>query len=96
MNQERAVHRFPMMLICHGIQEIGMPSGAKILHVGTKGCDMDIHIWAEVPTNPKVKWEVRRFRIFETGEPLPTEDAHHIGTVIIGLMVYHIYELEGL
>lgn len=37
-------------------------------------------------------WQVRRFRVFGTGQPLPPEAGRYIGTAMDGPLVWHLFE----
>lgn len=63
-------------------------SQAKIVHVGEQ--TGSICIWFECDTDQEVK--SRTFCILGTGHPIPP-DGKHVGTVIMGTFVWHVYEL---
>ena len=79
------VWKFPLT---QAENEVKVPSGTKIVHVGLQ---VDtVTIWMEVPVSLRI--ETRRFQIFGTGHAIP-DDATHRGTVMQGPMVWHVYEL---
>ena len=80
-----------------GIREefdIGMPEGAKILHVELQGGEP--HMWALV--NPLSRREMRRFYVFGTGHTIHEKAGAHIGTLVFpGVdLVFHVFEEVAL
>ncbi len=73
-----------------GAQEITMPHGAHILHVGYQ---MDnLCLWALVNPNAFLK-DLRIIKIFGTGREAPgAEQGNYIGTVQHNDFVWHIFE----
>lgn len=76
-------------------QEVEMPAGASILHVGVQ--DGTVCLWAmvEPPTVPGGSDEERTIWIVGTGNPVPDEvllHSNHLGTVQQGPFVWHVYE----
>lgn len=71
-------------------QVIDMPAGAKVLTAAVQG--YDVCLWAEV--NPESPSRPRRFRMFGTGHPMPSEPGLYVGTAILsgGSLVLHVYE----
>lgn len=74
---------------------LAMPRWAHVLSVGHQ--PTGICIWAIV--DPKQEVETRRFRVFPTGMPLDEETFNHgpapfIGTVQVGDLVWHIFEVS--
>jgi hypothetical protein len=79
--------------------EVGMPSGALVLSVGTQthihqGYEEHegIFVWAEVDTTAPMV--IRTFEVYGTGHPMTTTTKAFIGTVHFQTMplVFHIYE----
>ena len=67
---------------------IDLPRNAEILKV-----DMQYHsicMWVKYDTEAKTI--PRMFRIFGTGWDISSETGHHVGTVITGDLVWHIFE----
>lgn len=82
-----------------GSNSIEMPKGARILHVVAQG--EKVQLWALVETEHID--EMRHFRVFGTGQPLPDdfkEDQpraaeygdRYIGTAHCGPFVWHVFE----
>lgn len=69
-------------------QLITLPVDARIIHVGLQ--DNELHLWAEVSTEGMS--EQRTIYIRGTGHPLTGTEGRHLGTVMDGLFVWHIYE----
>jgi len=85
----RSIWKFPLKFVMK--QEVLMPQGAKLLHVGVQ--DNFICLWAEVDVNAvrtnRTIWTIA------TGEGhLPESLWTHIGTVMLndGNSVFHIYD----
>ena len=74
-------------------QEIQMPKGAKILHLGVKN-DAP-YLWAEVDMDAPS--EFRTFEVFATGGNITQDmgiEREYIGTYMIfrETLVFHVYE----
>lgn len=86
------VHKYHVPL---GVTEtIALPADAVIRHVGSQD-RLAVVFWAEVDTARER--EMRRFRVFATGEPLPerADWAAYVGSVQDGPMVWHLYEVSS-
>ena len=92
----RAIWKYQMILDAH--QEIEMPAGAEIRHVGIQAGE--IAMWVEVDTE-ETTLEPRSIRLFGTGmRSKQMEDLQYIGTVQQRMsfrgdlteFVWHIYE----
>ena len=70
-------------------QSLQMPIGAGILHVAIDP-QGDLALWALVDTSQPS--QTRRFAVFGTGNPVDGPLEQHIGTVVIGRGVWHIFE----
>ena len=71
---------------------IEMPMGAKIIHVDIQlSHESQISLWAIV--DPKKETEKRNFVIYGTGWDLSEDKMNHIGTVMDGIFVWHIFEV---
>ena len=72
-----------------GQWHVHLLSGAA-LHVAARRPDV-VELWAMDTGVPGLR---RAFRVLGTGEPLPaTEDVRHVGTALIGPLVWHLIEL---
>ncbi len=71
-------------------QAIGMPVGARVLHVGIQ--ESEITLWAAV--DPKAAIVLRNFAIVGTGHAIP-DGAEYRATVFDGPFVWHIFEPAG-
>ncbi len=66
-----------------------MPAGAVVLHVGIQ--HRILTLWALV--DPDAAPSIRRFAVVGTGRPAPEDhEGRHVGTVIEGLFVWHVFE----
>lgn len=83
----RSVYKYQLEL---GINDIKMPSNAKVVHFATQA--PDICVWMEVVRlEPD---EVRRFDVIGTGHRIAPNYTHR-GTLQSGSFVWHLYELEA-
>ena len=78
------VWKFPLPM--HGSAEVLMPVDARVIHVGVQG--NRICLWALV--SPDAEKTVRQFRVVGTGWPM-TKVGRHLGTVITGTYVWHVF-----
>lgn len=85
----RVVWKFPLLL-APGPQEIDMPKGAEIVlvHMQAELC----FLWAVV--NPAADPEPRGFIIHGTGHQMD-HDGQHVGSVMDGVFVWHVFELRS-
>lgn len=70
---------------------VQMPIGAQILTVGAQG--HEICAWARVdPSRPSVG---RKIAVYGTGHAIAdiAEGADYIGTVFLGPLVFHVFDL---
>jgi hypothetical protein len=82
------VHKYPFHAI--GFQEVYLPIGYEILHVGLDPQN-NYSIWALVnPINQKIPVPIG---LFYTGEKLPKDIAKYLGTFVEGSLVYHVFQL---
>ena len=72
---------------CGGPQNPELPNGAEIVHIAMQGDS--ICIWALVDVREDVG--NRKFIIYGTGHPITTA-GKHIGTVLDGRFVWHVFE----
>ena len=82
---------YKYLLTFTGVQEIEMPKGAQVIHVGVQS--EVICIWAIV--DPAQPTERRSFAILATGQPdFDPKIVHHLGSVIMtgGALVRHVFE----
>jgi hypothetical protein len=81
------IWKFPLEVL--DAQQVEMPEGAKILHVGAQ--DHRMWIWAQVwPGNLLTP---RWFRIIGTGHPIEDGVGDHVGSVVLGSFVWHVFEV---
>lgn len=87
----RSVWKFPLgVRLDDKAAEVTMPAGAAIVHFALQGGEPTV--WAQVDSDEAP--EVRRFRIFGTGHPLP-RGSRHVGTYGDGPFVWHVFEMVG-
>lgn len=70
-------------------QTLELPVGAELLHVDVQ--HGEICLWAKVDA-----WAKRENRIFcvaGTGHELPDGELKHVGTVMCGPYVWHVFEM---
>lgn len=80
----RTVWKFPLN---DWVTEIDIPEGAKVVHVARQNGLMTL--WAEVDST-KPTWS-RGVAIVGTGHPILVRDATHVGSILDGEFVWHIY-----
>lgn len=75
------------------IQDITVPAGAVLLCV--KAMPEGISVWFHC--NPDQPSEVRKIAVVPTGSLMPdvVDADRHIGTAIVGRLVYHVFELQS-
>lgn len=84
-----SIWKFPLVAVKN---EIEMPAGAELLHVGLDP-DGESCVWVKV--NPDALLETRRFVVTGTGHPLPSEPHKYIGTWRAERFIWHLVELLG-
>jgi len=87
----KQVWKYPLQPT-HDIQEIELPAGSAIVHVGEQAGN--ICVWAEVGQKEPDKKETRKFRIVGTGWDIEAE-WKYVSTAIMGSFVWHVYEVIG-
>jgi hypothetical protein len=70
---------------------ISMPWGARLLHVGVQN-DV-LCVWAMIDTLREA--ESRSILICRTGNPCPADERRYVGSVEIGLCIWHVFDGEG-
>lgn len=85
------IYKYPIRVT--DFQEVMMPKGAKIL--STEFQNAALCIWAMVDT--EAEDEPRVIEIHGTGNPVcPTNKREFIGTVLMGPLVWHVFESLGI
>lgn len=75
------------------VLEFDMPSGARVIHVGSQHGN-DVTLWALVdPKNDTIK---KRYCVAGTGTPIDGKATHHLGSVLVydGRLVFHVFEMS--
>lgn len=80
----KTIYKYPLAIT--DIQDVTMPSGARILAVASQRDSLCV--WAHV--DPGAPVATYKFRIVGTGHPLDTS-AGYIGTVVIDPFVWHVF-----
>lgn len=88
----RAVWKFPLELGCKGWQTVEVPGSpqAAVAMVALDPATSAPAVWLEVWPDSPHRFK-RAFGIFPTGGRL-AENAAHVGSLIDGSFVWHIYE----
>ena len=91
----RTVLKFPFDLRVEK-PEVMMPKGAQLLLVGSQGNPTELCLWAEVevadgPSLKGVELERWELLVVGTGHPMPYKYLKHLGSVIAGPFVWHVY-----
>lgn len=84
----RTVWRYEIDL---NADQFALQVGGTVVHVGLRVARM-IELWVEVDTDRLTSDNSNIYRVFGTGHPLP-DDATHVGSVIDGPFVWHVYRL---
>lgn len=93
--ETRRIYKYKLE-IAKNMQEITMPLGAQIMHIGAQN-NTDLSIWCLVnPTQEEMK--VRKFMVLATGDEFKIDDGkfyRFIGTVLFdgGSFVVHVFEV---
>ncbi len=78
------------------IQELKMPSDGSPRRVDYVVQDKAVQMWVEVDADTVIDSvdNVRRFKVFMTGDGIP-DNARYVGTTVNHMMpdAYHVYEL---
>lgn len=87
------IHKYSIALGAPGFADVQMRSGAHIISVHPEEGRNGVLIWAIVDTENAMK--LRRICLAWTGDPLPSgcSARSHVGTVRLGDLVYHIFDL---
>lgn len=92
----RTIHKFEVQ-VNNETQEFKIPSGGRFLSVEYIIPKRILFIWFEVPADMTADKELRKFRVFKTGDGIPLH-FQYLGTSIDQYLPesYHLYELlEG-
>ncbi len=75
--------------------EIELPTDACVKHLEYLNVDKTLYIWVEVPAELKCDKQLRRFKVFKTGDGIPIS-AQYCGTAVDHYLpeAYHVYEIE--
>lgn len=89
----RTIHKFEVA-ITKEAQVIELPENANIIHVEYLISKRAIYMWVEVPADMMAPKQAREFRVFLTGDGIPS-NASYLGTTIDQHLseVYHVYEM---
>ena len=89
----RTIHKFEVV-ISKEAHVIDLPENANIIHVEYLVSKRAIYMWVEVPADMMAPKQPREFRVFLTGDGIPS-DASYLGTTIDQHLseVYHVYEM---
>lgn len=83
----RIIYKYPLDILTDNVSTL--PKDGKIIHVGRDPNGL-ICIWLEI--NPDNELERRSFVLFGTGRPFDDDTLQHVGSVLDGHFVWHIYE----
>jgi hypothetical protein len=86
----RTIWKFP--ILSTGPMEMDVPKKARLILVDRDPLTGLIAFWAEVdPDAPKVKM---RLQVFGTGHEIPSDGIHR-GSVVMGELVWHLFQLTA-
>jgi hypothetical protein len=85
------IHKYRLPLDFEENIQLRLPAGAKLLQVANQ---IDrLCLWAEVDPSA-AQFDLRTFFLAGTGRPLPIGRRQHLGSVVLGALVCHLYELH--
>lgn len=86
------IHKYRLPLDFEENIQLRLPAGAKLLQVANQFDKLCL--WAEVDPTTAAS-ELRTLFLAGTGRPLPTGRRVHLGSVVLGALVCHVYELHS-
>lgn len=91
MAMQRTIHKFTVE-VNDELTKVHLPRNAKIVHVGIQK-RYTVSAWYERSFEEAfaTPYEEHVFQVYGTGHPIPL-DAEYVGTVIDGILVWHLYE----
>lgn len=89
----KTVHKYEIPIEAEHT-DVGLPSDAKILTIEYMISSRSISMWTEVAADLNASKTQRRFKVFRTGDGIPTK-YDHVGTAIDQHLpeAYHVYEM---
>lgn len=91
----KTIHKHRLELNAE-IQELKLPKNGRTLRVDYMVQDGTVQMWVEVDANTVIDTpkEVRRFKVFLTGDGIP-DNASYVGTTVNHMKpdAYHVFEL---
>lgn len=88
----RQVWKFALRLT--DSQCVVVPRGIQPLCVRIDAATGGIAMWGEVDTENKDDLRAMVVTIVATGHPIPAAAQHYLGTVQMGLTVWHVYRMN--
>lgn len=85
----KTVFKYPIDLRKDNALELPIGAEVRLFAEDPQG---QICIWFEIDTDEK-KTE-RKFRIYGTGHPMVNKWEIHLGSIVSGQFVWHLYEIE--
>ena len=82
----RTIYKYPLQIVDK--QTVLMPKGAQIIAVMVQ--KEQLCVWAEC--NPTGLVEPKTLWLIGTGNSMPTLYLFHLGSVLMGPFVWHVYE----
>lgn len=86
----RTIFKYPLRIVTK--QEIEVPVGSSVLHVGLDATGKPC-IWFEVEKDAADAGmkETIVVYVIGTGHPIPEEASYHVGSFVISTYIWHIY-----
>jgi hypothetical protein len=91
----KRIFKYPLVIdapTALGFFTVGMPKGAKVLHVHSQGESIHPVLWALV--DPESPHELREFAVIGTGNPCDIDLGNYIDSAHCGPFVWHVFEVE--
>lgn len=83
----KTIWKFPLEITDH--QKLALPNGAKPIHIGLDP-QQRFCLWAEIDSY-EVIWHEHEIFVVGTGNPIPKEVEHYMGSFCSGVFVWHVY-----
>lgn len=91
----RIIYKYPVPL--QDEFELELPYGANICLFATQGAGSRVRLWIEHSATGNPRMVTRRFRLLGTGHTFEGDGFAHVGSVVAGSFVWHLFEdLRGV
>lgn len=84
----RTIYKYSLRSVSYK-QQVSLPDNSKVLHVGVQ--NDQIMLWALLQNTDNLNLVAKNFYVVATGGPVPETPTDYIGTVQIGVYVWHVF-----